>query len=530
MSRLLSKRWFIHACISHCNPPACGISTSCSLSKKVDRSPPAPSADQIEEEEWRRRRRYVPPDPVLDEGSWKRASTVMRWDMANMYDLLRGKAPYGHDARVEGQIFPQFCDICVIGGGIMGSLIAYFIKQRCVGEKNLRVVVVEKDPSYAQSASTNSFGAVRVQFSQEHNIKAALYGAEFLRRMKEHLAVFEKEPGDLQFQPQGYLFLGSEADVAQLKINHETQIKCGAKVALLLPHQLAERYPWLNLDGIALASYGLEHEGWLDTWKYLYALKEKNMSMGVHYVDGEVVEFRRDDFAGSQVATMGGVPFEKWKWVRVRTKEHGDQHIQFCFVVNAAGADSGTVAKLADVGQKRGTRIIPLPVEKRKRYMYAFHCPEGPKLSMPMLVDPNGLNIRRDGIKGMYICGWTPKTNEEEPDPNDLTVKNEFFYDVLWPKLSFRIPVFSKLELRGGWYVHYDYNYFDQSGILGPHVYHGNMLFACGFSGYGMAVAPGYAKTIMDYIYEAQYEEQDVTPYEFERLLHFEPQKEIVLV
>lgn len=67
----------------------------------------------------------------------------------------------------------------------------------------------------------------------------------------------EKEPGDCAFNPQGFLFLGSEADVAQMQVNHETQIKCGAKVALLQPYQLEARYPWMNLDGIALASYGI---------------------------------------------------------------------------------------------------------------------------------------------------------------------------------------------------------------------------------------------------------------------------------
>jgi len=40
--------------------------------------------------------------------------------------------------------------------------------------------------------------------------------------------------------------------------------------------------------------------------------------------------------------------------------------------------------------------------------------------------------------------------------------------------------------MTSAWAGYYDYNYFDQNGIFGPHPYHVNMLFACGFSGYGM--------------------------------------------
>ena len=84
----------------------------------------------------------------------------------------------------------------------------------------------------------------------------------------------------------------------------------------------------------------------------------------------------------------------------------------------------------------------------RKRYIYLFHCPEGPRLSFPILVDPNGLFVRREGISGMYMCSYTPRSNQQEPDPNDPKSGEEFFNNVLWPKLVYRAPVFSKLQVR----------------------------------------------------------------------------------
>ena len=92
------------------------------------------------------------------------------------------------------------------------------------------------------------------------------------------------------------------------------QRELGAHVELLNPVQLARKFPWLNTQGTALASFG-EHrsiqyillwlqyyvklytilypvgyrnEGWFDPWILLSGFKRKAMSLGVDYVHGEV--------------------------------------------------------------------------------------------------------------------------------------------------------------------------------------------------------------------------------------------------
>ena len=37
---------------------------------------------------------------------------------------------------------------------------------------------------------------------------------------------------------------------------------------------------------------------------------------------------------------------------------------------------------------------VPLPVEPRKRYVYNVHCPGGPGLDCPLVVDPTGTYFR----------------------------------------------------------------------------------------------------------------------------------------
>ena len=38
---------------------------------------------------------------------------------------------------------------------------------------------------------------------------------------------------------------------------------------------------------------------------------------------------------------------------------------------------------------------MALPVEKRKRYVYVPHCPGGPGLDCPLVVDPTGVYFRQ---------------------------------------------------------------------------------------------------------------------------------------
>uniref|UniRef100_A0AAV2L2F0 Uncharacterized protein n=1 Tax=Knipowitschia caucasica TaxID=637954 RepID=A0AAV2L2F0_KNICA len=72
---------------------------------------------------------------------------------------------------------------------------------------------------------------------------------------QDHLGVLNEEPVDLQFNQSGYLFLANE-DVAHImEENYKTQRYAGAKVSLLSPSQVKEKFPWINTEGVALASY-----------------------------------------------------------------------------------------------------------------------------------------------------------------------------------------------------------------------------------------------------------------------------------
>uniref|UniRef100_A0ACB8EYB3 FAD-dependent oxidoreductase domain-containing protein 1 n=1 Tax=Sphaerodactylus townsendi TaxID=933632 RepID=A0ACB8EYB3_9SAUR len=187
---------------------------------------------------------------------------------------------------------PEWADVVIVGGGIIGWSIAFWLKMREPHRNALRVVVVERDLQYTKASTVLSVGGIRQQFSLPENIRMSRFSAEFLRTVNDYLGVFNEPPIDIQFNPSGYLFLATEEGAAVLEENVQIQRMEGAEVSLLSPTQLKKTFPWVNTDGVALASYGLENEGWFDPWTLLNALRNKAMSMGVFQSVGEVTSFQ----------------------------------------------------------------------------------------------------------------------------------------------------------------------------------------------------------------------------------------------
>ena len=62
-------------------------------------------------------------------------------------------------------------DVVIVGGGVIGSSVAYHLVAM---EPGIRVVVVERDRTYAHASTTLSVGGVRAQFSLPENVRISL--------------------------------------------------------------------------------------------------------------------------------------------------------------------------------------------------------------------------------------------------------------------------------------------------------------------------------------------------------------------
>jgi glycine/D-amino acid oxidase-like deaminating enzyme len=381
-------------------------------------------------------------------------------------------------------------DVVIAGGAAMGSSTAYNLASQ-PGFSG-RVLVVEKDSTYAKAASALSLSSVRQQFSSPVNIRVGLYGVEFLRRAAELLAVDGEAP-DLPLRENGYLYLATEAGAPVLRENHAVQLREGADIVLLEPGEVARRFPHVNVEDVALAAWGRRGEGWFDGYGLTQAYRRKARSLGVVYREDEVVEVERQ---GSRVTG-------------VRLKSGG--RIACGVFVDAAGA-SGAAKLARDLG-------VEIPVRPRKRCVFVFEAKQRLDDS-PLIVDTTGVYVRPEGRT--YLAGVSPP-EADDPDSDDFDVVWSQFDDIIWPALAHRVPAFEALKVTRAWAGHYDLNIYDHNAIVGRLPGSDNAYLAAGFSGHGMQQSPAVGRGLAELIAQGRYVSLDLADFGFERILEGRP-------
>ncbi|HUH86208.1 MAG TPA: FAD-binding oxidoreductase [Stellaceae bacterium] len=390
----------------------------------------------------------------------------------------------------------EHVDVAIIGGGVIGSAIACCL----AGEAGFRgsIVVIERDPSYRFAASALSLSSIRQQFSTPVNIALSQFSMAFLRRAADHLAVDDDLP-DIALKERGYLFLADPAGAPRLAASHRLQQSLGADIAFLRPPELARRFPWLATDDLAAGSLGQSGEGWFDGYALLQAFRRTARSLGVRLRTGEVVGIDR---AGRRICSLrlaDGMP------------------LSCGLVVNAAGPSAGKVAALAGV---------ELPVEPRKRCVFVF-ASRAPLDDAPLVIDPSGVYVRPEGRS--FLAGVAPPPERDPADP-DFAVDDALFDEIIWPRLARRVPAFAELRRVSAWAGHYDYNSFDQNGLVGPYPGLDNFLCAAGFSGHGMQHSPGIGRGVAEWIAYGACRSLDLSALAVHRIHDNRPLREINVV
>jgi glycine/D-amino acid oxidase-like deaminating enzyme len=117
-------------------------------------------------------------------------------------------------------------DIIIIGGGVMGSSLAYHLMQDGLDGT---VAVLEKDPTYKYASTALSAGGMRQQFSTKVNIDIGLASIAAIERFDEEMAV-DGEKAHAELRQVGYLFLGAEHNWETLRKQYELQKSLGSRL------------------------------------------------------------------------------------------------------------------------------------------------------------------------------------------------------------------------------------------------------------------------------------------------------------
>lgn len=380
-------------------------------------------------------------------------------------------------------------DVCIAGGGIVGSATAYFLAAD--PDFDGSVVVLEPDPTYESGATARSAGSIRQQFSTPVNIAISQFAVRFIRHIDRYLAIDGQAP-EVGFREGGYLFLADEDSARARRLEYATAVGCGADLAWLAPAELGERFPWLDTVGLEGATLGLSGEGWLDPWALLQAFRRKARALGVEYWPEAVSGIRRSGPRVTGVVTDAG------------------RGLDCDWLVDAAGIRARDVAALAGVD---------VPVFPRKRFVFVFDCRDDVP-GLPLTVLPEGIYVRPEGEH--FITGYSPPP-EEDPDCDDFEVDYNRFEELLWPALAARIRPFEAIRMLNAWAGHYDVHPLDHNAVVGPHPEVDNLLVAAGFSGHGLQQAPAVGRGLAERVVHGAWVSLDLSPLGFERVLSGTP-------
>jgi glycine/D-amino acid oxidase-like deaminating enzyme len=367
-------------------------------------------------------------------------------------------------------------DVVIVGGGVMGSSVAYHLL--AAGFRG-RVLVAERDLAYRQASSALSVGGIRQQFVAEINVRIARHTVDFYERFADLMAVGDERP-DIEFRRRGYLFLADVRSWPAFRARAERQRAWGAEVETLEGTEILKVVPDLNLEGIVGATFG-PRDGWVDPYAVTRGFARKARALGASYVEDEVVE----------IAAAGG------RVAGVTLRDGG--RVGAGAVVNAAGPWAGRVAGLAGVD---------LPVGPIRRQVYVGRPARRLAYELPLVIAPDGLYFRSE-TSGRILCG---KSFDFDPHEFDFTWQRDLFEKALWRPLAHRLPPCEQFRLERGWAGLYDENPLDHNAIIGEHPDLGGFYCINGFSGHGLQQAPAAGRGIAELLLHGRYTTLDLTP------------------
>jgi glycine/D-amino acid oxidase-like deaminating enzyme len=380
-------------------------------------------------------------------------------------------------------------DVIIIGGAIMGSSTAWWLRN--LGFSG-RVLVLERDPTYAQAGTTHTNSCIRQQFSTELNVRISQFGAGFVQNLRSYMGGDARVP-DLRIQNFGYLYLSDNAAFSDvLRANRTVQVAAGAATRLLTPDEIAAEFPFYEVGDLDLGSINTKDEGYFDGSTVFDWFRRKAREAGVEYVADEV---------DAMTLSPGG---DRVVSVTLRS----GRVIGCGMVVNASGPRGARTAAMAG---------IALPIEPRRRFTWVIQAERPLDRPLPLTIDPSGVHMREVG-GGTYMIGGHAD-HDPAADFDDFAMDREIWQDKIWPAIATRIPAFEAVRVISEWVGHYDYNTLDQNAVTGPHPAVSNFLFLNGFSGHGLQQSPAMGRGTAEWIIHGGYRTLDLSAFHYERIL-----------
>jgi sarcosine oxidase, subunit beta len=354
----------------------------------------------------------------------------------------------------EAAPLPRRANVVVIGGGVMGTSIAFHLAEAGVRD----IVVIERD-TLGSGSSAKPLGGVRATFSDPGNIVLGQRSLETFERFGEKFNI------DIGLQQVGYLFLcRTEAELSALQNATGVQNSLGCSARMVTPAEAVVINPLLRQAALLGGSFS-PRDGYALPSKVVQAYTAAAMQLGVTFCEHtEVLNIQKSAVATHEVHTSRGVI-------------SGDA------LIIAAGA----------WGEKIGEMVgAYLPVEPVRRQIGITEQRPEPFPTVPFTLDLSTTLYFHNYRNGLLL--GISNADEEPGFCREFSYGWKTAFDQAAEIIA---PSLTSFPMVGGWAGLYE-NTPDHNALIGKAEHLDGVFYATGFSGHGFLQAPAVGELMRD--------------------------------
>jgi sarcosine oxidase subunit beta len=355
---------------------------------------------------------------------------------------------------VAGRENPSRASVVIIGGGVMGVSIAYYLAAAGVPD----VVLVDKD-ALGSGSTCKAAGGVRAQFSDRINIELGLRSLETFENFGER---FNQE---IDFHQVGYLFLlDSAATVGAFEQNVALQNDLGVPSRMISAAEAKHMSPLICTEGVLAAAFS-PTDGHCTPESVVLGFASAARRKGARLISQcAATGIERDGDQIVAVNTEGG---------RIETDT----------VICAAGAWS------KEIGEWVGVDLPVIPVRRQILVTEPLSVPDP---NMPFTIDFGSSFYFHPEGRGLLLGMSDP---HEKPGFN-ISRSDEWMLG-LGEAMERRAPGLIDVGIATGWAGLYEMTP-DHNAIIGETDNLSRFLYATGFSGHGFLMGPAVGEVMRD--------------------------------
>ncbi len=362
-----------------------------------------------------------------------------------------------------GADLPESAEVVVIGGGAMGTSIAFHLV-----EAGVRDVLLLEQGDLGSGSTCKAAGGVRAQFSDPINIALGSRGLEAFEK-------FAERPGQqIDLRQPGYLFLlTSQEQVEAYEASVRVQNAMGVPSRMLTPAQASALNPAIDVSDVVAASFHAR-DG--------YCTPES-------VVLGYSTAARRLGATVRTHVTVTGIEQHGGEITAVLT-DHGP--VRTGTVVCAAGAWSRRIGAMAGVD---------LPVDPLRRQILVTEPLSDPLATLvthstPMTIDASTtFYFHREGPSILFGMSF------QDEHPGFEWDYSEAWLPDLMGAVERRAPALLDVGIAHRWVGMYEVTP-DHNALVGEAPTVSRFLYACGFSGHGFLQSPAIGEVVRDLVLE----------------------------